>query len=130
MFQVLLLIPSLRAIPLLARGDDGDEIQQFADGAPGMKFDSSQVHGGPSRENVWPLATPTMAFQTRAGDFLVEAVLLFQILEAGPPEMIAVFFAAIVVANALSCAALMGFSTKNSGLTEIIVDILYVPSSE
>ncbi|KAE9090779.1 hypothetical protein PF007_g19112 [Phytophthora fragariae] len=64
----------------------------------------------------------------KIGDLMVESVLLFTILEAGPPVLLAGIFTTIVVTNALSCVIMIYSSSRNAGLTETLVDFCeYLP---
>ncbi|KAG7381117.1 10 kda heat shock protein [Phytophthora pseudosyringae] len=58
-------------------------------------------------------------------DLMVEAILLFRILESGPPVLLVSIFTVIVVANALSCMVLMSRPSEKTGLTETLVDIFF-----
>lgn len=61
-------------------------------------------------------------------DLGVESVLLHRILEAGSPPALLSVFTAIVGSNALSCITMMFLPDHHSGLTEVLIDTLYVHS--
>ncbi|KAJ8524891.1 hypothetical protein ON010_g16225 [Phytophthora cinnamomi] len=57
-------------------------------------------------------------------DLLVEAILLFQVLEAGPPLLLVGILTTIITLNALSCIFMIFASTERTGFSETLLDLL------
>lgn len=55
-------------------------------------------------------------------DFGLQDVLLYQVLETGLAVRPVACFAAIVVANALVCAAIIAFARERAGIYTIVAD--------
>ncbi|KAG6609015.1 uncharacterized protein IUM83_12828 [Phytophthora cinnamomi] len=61
----------------------------------------------------------------KIGDLLVETIVLYVVLEDGSPIELVVTFTAIVTMNAFSCALMMILPDSYTGLTEVIIDIVF-----
>lgn len=61
----------------------------------------------------------------KLADFGFQSLLLYQVLESGLPVPLVCGFVAIVVANALVCAAIIGFAHTRSGFYSVVADSWY-----
>ncbi|KAG2991196.1 hypothetical protein PC118_g5228 [Phytophthora cactorum] len=92
---------------------------------PGSRVTSTTVQLAFSLTRQDSSARKRIKLLMKFGDLALETLLLYQMLEAGSPTPLIAIFTAVVVTNALACAAMMFVPHERAPLAETLIDILF-----
>ncbi|KAG3141179.1 hypothetical protein PI126_g15623 [Phytophthora idaei] len=92
---------------------------------PGSRVTSTTVQLAFSLTHEDSSARKRIKLLMKIGDLALETLLLYQMLEAGSPTPLIALFTAVVVTNALACAAMMFVPHERAPLAETLIDILF-----